>query len=40
VGLKYFLSKRTLAFGGYQQTNSENNIYDQKVVGVGVRHSF
>jgi len=40
VGLKYFLSKRTLAFGGYQQTNSENNVYDQKVVGVGVRHSF
>jgi len=40
VGLKYFLSKRTLAFGGYQQTNSKTNMYDQKVVGVGVRHSF
>jgi Gram-negative porin len=40
VGLKYFLSKRTLAFGGYQQTNSKVNTYDQKVVGVGVRHSF
>lgn len=40
VGLKYFLSKRTLAFGGYQQTNSKTNTYDQKVVGVGIRHSF
>jgi predicted porin len=40
VGVKYFLSKRTLAFGGYQQTNSKTNTYDQKVVGVGIRHSF
>lgn len=40
VGVKYFLSKRTLAYGGYQQTNSKTNVYDQKVFGVGIRHSF
>jgi predicted porin len=40
VGAKYFFSKRTLLFGGYRQTDSDNNYRDEGVFGVGMRHSF
>jgi predicted porin len=40
VGAKYFFSKRTLLFGGYRQTDSDNNYRDEAVFGVGMRHSF
>jgi predicted porin len=40
LGIKYLLSKRTLAFGGYRQVDSDNDFRDENVFGVGLRHSF
>lgn len=40
VGVKYFFSKRTLAYLGYLQTDSDNNYRDQKAYGLGLRHAF
>lgn len=40
VGFKYFFSKRTMFYGGYLQTDSDNDYRDQQAYGVGVLHSF
>jgi len=40
VGVKYLFSKRTLAYAGYYQTDSDNDYRDAQAYGVGLRHSF
>lgn len=40
IGVKYLFSKRTLAFGGYRQVDSDNDYRDENAFGIGIRHSF
>lgn len=40
LGVKYFFSNRTMAYGGYRLTNAKNDYRDEKIFVVGLRHSF
>jgi hypothetical protein len=40
VGVKYLFSSRTMIYGGYRQTDSDNDYRDENVAVLGVRHSF
>ncbi len=40
IGAKYNFSKRTMAYVGYRQTDSDNDIRDEGVFSLGVRHKF
>jgi hypothetical protein len=40
IGVKYFFSNRTMAYGGYRLTNAKNDFRDEKIFVVGLRHSF
>ena len=40
LGAKYKFSKRTMAYVGYRQTDSDNDYRDENVFTLGVRHSF
>ncbi|WP_353570763.1 porin [Candidatus Albibeggiatoa sp. nov. BB20] len=40
IGAKYKFSKRTMAYVGYRQTDSDNDYRDENVFTLGVRHSF
>lgn len=40
LGVKYFFSNRTMAYGGYRLTSADNDYRDEKIFVVGVRHSF
>ena len=38
LGAKYFFSKKTFAYGGYMQADSDNNYRDENLFAVGLRH--
>ena len=40
IGAKYNFSNRTMAFLGYRMTDSDNDVRDEDVFSVGLRHSF
>jgi predicted porin len=40
LGAKYNFSKRTMAYVGYRQTDSDNDYRDENVFSLGVRHKF
>ncbi|MEK7991490.1 MAG: porin [Thiotrichaceae bacterium] len=40
IGAKYKFSKRTMAYVGYRQTDSDNDYRDENVFSLGVRHKF
>lgn len=40
LGAKYHFSKRTHVFGGYRQTDSDNDYRDEDVFSAGILHKF
>ncbi len=40
IGAKYHFSKRTQIYGGYRETNSDNDFRDENVATFGIRHVF
>ena len=40
LGVKYYFSKRTQIYGGYRQTDSDNDYRDENVAAFGLRHVF
>jgi len=40
VGTKYHFSKRTTLYAGYRDTDSDNNVRDEDVFTLGLRHNF
>jgi predicted porin len=40
LGAKYHFGKRTHVFGGYRQTDSDNDYRDENLFTLGIRHTF
>lgn len=40
VGLKYHFSKKTFAYIGYRNTNSDNDVRDQQIIASGISKKF
>jgi len=40
LGVKYHFSKKTFAYIGYRNTNSDNDIRDQKIIASGISKRF
>ncbi len=40
LGAKYHFGKRTHVYGGYRQTDSDNDYRDENLFTLGIRHTF
>ncbi len=40
IGAKYHFSKRTLAYIGYRDTDSDNDVRDENTFALGLKHNF